>query len=173
FALEVASFTQQAEKLVEVHITVTNLQVLVHAHCITWWVGDITQAVGFVMVKRIRQVHSTQAVTEGSNNPLGLIAHAKAVRSDVDKPNLFGVQASDHTPCFYPIFHEIIPLRVNVELNPLTFQNRQQLFHGAVETSFGFLRAFWAAREFRVDGVDFQVNCNLDDAFEVANRSHP
>src|SRR5699024_393194 len=105
--------------------------------------------------KRIRQVHSTQAVTEGSNNPLGLIAHVEAVRSDVDKPNLFGAQASDHTASFYPICREIIRVRATVELSPLTFQHRQPLSHRAVDTSFGFLRAFWAAREFRVDGVDF------------------
>jgi hypothetical protein len=80
-----AELPQGAEELVPVHLSLTDVQVLVDPHRRSGWVHDVTQARRGPMVERVRHVQMLQQVAGVLHDPRDVPALMEGMRGAVQE----------------------------------------------------------------------------------------
>ena len=92
-----------------------------------------------------------------------VVALVEGVRGAVQEADPVLVQAPDQLHRLQPVLDEIVRVRLDDQLQPLSLEDRQQLVHRLQEMSLCCLRCLRPAAELRVDHFDPEVDGDLDD----------
>ena len=125
------------------------------------------------LVERIRKEHVGQLIARilqhGAYIALARIVE-EAMRRGVDVAEMLRAERLHDIACLVVQLAEIIGMRLDLDTQPLTLDDRQQFLHGAEEHTVADLLLIRVARELRVDDGYAHADRDLNDALPIGDR---
>jgi hypothetical protein len=117
---------QRGEKAIPVDLALADVQMLMYSRWRPWGVHDVAQARGRGVIEGVSKVYVGQQVTGVLHDFGHVAAHMECVRCAVQERNVRGVNPANYVDRGLAVLDEVVRVRLQPQLHPFPFEDRQQ-----------------------------------------------